>query len=68
MINGILFLEDGRVQVIGELTTARHLITAINTILPQLIEQDKKIAFNSTSIEELEKLLEDKRKNMKLEP
>lgn len=61
MIKGILFFEDGNVQIIGDLSTARHIIASINTVLPQLQEQEKKALLDNISAEDLEKLLEQKR-------
>ena len=61
MVNGILLLESGEVQMIGEIRSARNIIAAIQHILPQLIEQEKKVILDGLSARELEEILEQKR-------
>lgn len=69
MINGILFVEDGTIQPIGQITRLGDLIELIENVLPQLRQQDiiqkrqqLREQLSHADLEELERELEVRKK------
>lgn len=58
MINGIIFLENGDVQIIGTLNTVRGIADAINKTIPTLIAQERKQLLASVTDDELKQIIE----------
>jgi hypothetical protein len=67
MKGGIIISEDGSFYQFGEIKSARFIIAALQDMLPQLIEQEQKIARGILSIEQLEEELQ-RRREGQLEP
>lgn len=40
-MNGIIFFEDGTVQIIGQLTTVRNIALKVQEIIPDLVQQER---------------------------
>lgn len=61
MVSGLLFFEQGGLQVIGEITSLANVITTIKQVLPELEKQEKERVLNAIPDDELERLLEARR-------
>jgi hypothetical protein len=61
MVNGILILESGLVQQIGELQSLQGIINTLKKILPELEEQEYSRVLATISDDELLKLVEQRR-------
>ena len=61
MPSGLLFFEQGGLQVIGEITSLANVITTIKQVLPELEKQEKERVLNAIPDDELERLLEARR-------
>ena len=60
MISGILILESGEVQIIGELKTMRGIVQAINSTVIELIATERKQLLATITEDELKTLIEKK--------
>jgi len=60
MISGILILESGEVQIIGELKTMRGIVQAINSTVIELIATERKQLLDTITEDELKTLIEKK--------
>lgn len=61
MIKGIIFFEQGEVQVVGEINSFQGIINTMQKVLPELIKAEKERVVNDLDEEQLEKLLAEKR-------
>lgn len=57
MINGLLILEQGGAQQIGELSSFQGIINTLKQILPDLEAQEAKRIIDQISDEDLQKIL-----------
>jgi hypothetical protein len=57
-MNGIIFFEDGQVQIFGTLVTVKNISRAINETLPQLVQQERKQLLNSITDDEFKYLVD----------
>jgi hypothetical protein len=55
MVRGLLILETGEVQQIGELTSLQGLISGMENVLPQLKNQERQRMLTLWSPDELER-------------
>lgn len=62
MVRGLLILETGEVQQIGELTSLQGLINALEQLLPQLKGQERQRVLSLWSPDELKKAAEEIRR------
>ncbi len=62
MIKGILFFEQGGLQVIGELNSLAGVLATIKQVLPELEQKEKDHVLEAVSDAELEQLLVARRK------
>jgi hypothetical protein len=71
MVKGVLLFEQGGAQIIGEIATFSEILATIETIVPQMQEQEKSRLLSRLSNEELKRILEERiaeeRKNQKAE-
>ncbi len=56
MIRGIIILESGEVQQIGELQSLTGIVNTMKRMLPELIAQDRKRALADLSAEDIERI------------
>lgn len=57
MIKGIIFFEQGGLQVIGELNSLAGVIATLKDVLPQLEQQEAQRVIQQLSDAELEKIV-----------
>jgi hypothetical protein len=57
-MNGIIFFEDGQVQIFGTLSTVKNIARAINETLPQLVKQERQQMLNSITDDEFRYLVD----------
>lgn len=67
MIKGIIFFEQGGVQVIGEVSSFAGILATIDSVVPQMQEQEKARVVSRLSDEELKQILEERAKQPKTE-
>ena len=48
-MNGIIFWENGEVQVIGALATVRLIAMKVQEVIPQLVQQERDAILQSLS-------------------
>ena len=60
MLKGIIFFEQGGLQLIGELNSLAGIITTIKQILPELEKQERDRIFSTMSVEEIAALIKEK--------
>lgn len=56
-MRGLLFLEDGTVEVLGEIRSFDLILRALSSALRQITEEQKKIKLSTFSNEDLEEEL-----------
>jgi hypothetical protein len=57
-MNGIIFFEDGQMQIFGTLSTVKNIARAVNEILPQLVQQERQQMLNSITDDEFKYLVD----------
>lgn len=57
MIKGIIFFEDGTLQLIGELNTLSGIIKTMKEAIPSFEKQESQRIFNSLSDEQIAALI-----------
>lgn len=57
-MNGIIFFEDGTVQMIGQLATVRNIALKIQEIIPNLVQQERDSIINSLNEEEIRRAVD----------
>lgn len=67
MVKGILLFEQGGAQVIGEISSFSAILATIESIVPQMQEQEKARLLNQLSDEDLRKILEERKNQHKTE-
>lgn len=65
--NGIIFFENGEVQMFGTLNTVRMIATSIQQTLPSLIAQEREQLVQSITADEFKALVDARSKNASLE-
>ena len=66
MVKGILILESGDVQQIGDLSSFAGIIAAIKQVLPQLEEQEAQRVIQQISDEDLQRIIAARKEAKKL--
>ena len=66
MVKGILILESGDVQQIGDLNSLAGIIVAIKQVLPQLEEQEAQRVIQQISDEDLQRIIAARKEAKKL--
>jgi len=66
MVKGILILESGDVQQIGDLNSFAGIIVAIKQVLPQLEEQEAQRVIQQISDEDLQRIIAARKEAKKL--
>ena len=61
ILNGIIFFEDGTVQMIGQLNTVRMIALKVQQVIPNLVQQERDAVFDSITDAELRRLIDSKK-------
>lgn len=56
--SGIIFFENGDTQIFGQLVTVRGIAQAINTILPDLLAQERDQLLSTITQDELKQIID----------
>jgi len=62
MHNGIMVFEDGVIVPFGTIITARRMITALQSVIQQLEQQERQQLLSSITDDELKQLVDTKAK------
>lgn len=57
-MNGIIFFEDGTTRPFGQLRTVMNIVRTAQTLLPQLVQDERDQFLDTISKEELKKIVE----------
>lgn len=57
-MNGIIFFEDGSVQIIGQLNSVRLIAMKAQEVIPMLVQQERDAILNSMTEEEIRRAVE----------
>jgi hypothetical protein len=60
MLKGIIFFEQGGLQLIGELNSLAGIISTMKQILPDLEKQERNRVFSTMTVEEIAALIKEK--------
>lgn len=64
---GIIFFEDGSVEMFGQIATARKIIVAINKTVPELIKQEREQIFATITDDELKRIVDTRAKKVNMD-
>lgn len=57
-MNGIIFWENGEVQMIGQLTTVRLIALKVQQVIPDLVQQERNAVLDTMSEQEIRRAVE----------
>jgi hypothetical protein len=57
-LNGIIFFEDGTVQMIGQLVTVRMIAMKVQEVIPKLVQQERDAIIDTMNEAELRRAVD----------
>ena len=57
-MSGIIVLEDGTIEVFGQLRTARFIAEALQKVIPELLQQERSQLLETVTQDELKGIIE----------